>query len=124
MYTLPGWIRGDGNDEIYYKRNPTGNIITAVGNSNTIVTEFNLYQNYPNPFNPITTIRYQLPVNTKVRLKVYDILGREVTTLVDEVQDAGYKQVQWDASPVASGVYFCRLTTGGFTAVKKLIAIK
>ncbi len=71
--------------------------------------EYKLEQNFPNPFNPSTTIYYQLPFDSKVTLKVYDMLGREVRTLVDQEQQAGYKDVRFDAFNVATGAYFCRL---------------
>jgi len=91
--------------------------------------EFALYQNYPNPFNPITTIRYDLPKIGKVSLRVYDLLGQEVATLVDETQEAGYKSVRWNSTNhagnfVASGVYFYRLEVGQFVDIKKLMVIK
>ncbi len=82
---------------------------------------YNLLQNYPNPFNPTTVINYDLPVTSLVRLVVYDLLGREVTTLVNEKKHAGMYSVQWDASRMASGIYFYRLNTGSFSATKKLI---
>ena len=88
-----------------------------------------LEQNYPNPFNPFTVIRYQLPVKSSVSLKVFDVLGRNVVTLVDEVQDAGNKSVTWDAvansnSPLPSGVYYYRLQTETFSNTKKLLIIR
>jgi hypothetical protein len=77
-----------------------------------IPTSVRLAQNYPNPFNPSTTINYQLPTNSQVTLKVFDVLGREVATLVDEVQEAGYKHVEFRADGLASGVYLYRLQAG------------
>jgi hypothetical protein len=85
------------------------------GSGGPLPTAFALHQNYPNPFNPVTTIRYDLPVTGRVALEVYNILGQKVRTLVNEIQDAGFKSVQWDAGNVASGVYFCRLSVGGPT---------
>jgi V8-like Glu-specific endopeptidase len=79
---------------------------------------------YPNPFNPKTVISYQLPVKSYLTLKVYDILGREVTTLVNEVKPAGSYSVQWTAHGMPSGVYFCRLQAGPFVDTKKLILSK
>ena len=83
-----------------------------------------LMQNYPNPFNPVTIIRYQIPVRRKVALKVYDVVGRNVATLVDEEQEAGNKSAVWDARGVSSGIYFYRLQAGAFTETKKLILLK
>jgi Secretion system C-terminal sorting domain len=90
--------------------------------------EYKLEQNFPNPFNPATRIEYQLPVNSKVTLKIYDILGEEVTTLVNKEQDAGYKEVTFNGSRYASGVYIYRLTaqtkSNTYTSVKKMLMVK
>jgi photosystem II stability/assembly factor-like uncharacterized protein len=83
-----------------------------------------LWQNYPNPFNPITTISYQLLSRSQVSLRLYDVLGREVSTLVNETQEPGAHQVSWDASGFASGVYFYRLQAGSFVETKKLILLR
>ncbi len=86
--------------------------------------EFQLYQNYPNPFNPTTTISYQLPAAGYVALKVYDVLGRCVRTLVSEKQNAGIYTIGFDASNLSSGVYLYRLSAGRFSSTKKLILVK
>jgi hypothetical protein len=85
---------------------------------------FELHQNYPNPFNPTTRIEYATPRTSHVSLKVFDLLGREVATLVDEVQEAGFKSVEFNASDLASGVYFYRLQAGTFAQTKKLALIR
>ena len=85
---------------------------------------FILEQNYPNPFNPLTVIRYSLPVTGHVTLKIYNVLGQEVAVLIDEIQDAGYKSVEWDASGVPSGLYFYRITAGNYTTTQKTILMK
>ncbi len=87
-------------------------------------TTFELAQNYPNPFNPATTINYQLPTNALVTLKVYDVIGREVATLVNARQEAGRYTVNFNASTLASGVYFYRLQAGSFVETKKMMLVK
>lgn len=82
-------------------------------------TQYKIEQNYPNPFNPSTKILYQLPENSHVVIKIYDILGREIKTLVDAVQPAGYRTVVWIATDVASGIYFYRLDAVNITGLKK-----
>jgi hypothetical protein len=86
--------------------------------------EFVLYQNYPNPFNPNTVISYQLPVTSNVNLKVYDILGNEVATLVNEEKQPGVYEVEFDASSLASGMYLYKLQAGTFVQTKKMILLK
>jgi hypothetical protein len=85
---------------------------------------FCLEQNYPNPFNPLTVIRYQLPVDSWVTLKIYNTLGEEVFTLIEGIQDAGFKSVEFNANKLPSGIYFYRLTAGAFAETKKLLFIK
>jgi hypothetical protein len=85
---------------------------------------YSLSQNYPNPFNPGTTITYELPASSMVRLSAYDMLGREVSVLVNERRDAGVHEVRFDGSNLASGVYFYRLQAGDFVQSKSLILLK
>jgi hypothetical protein len=87
-------------------------------------TEYGLDQNYPNPFNPSTTISYQLPEKNHVSLNVYDILGNLVSTLVDREMEAGYYNVNWNASQLASGIYIYRIISGSFVSTKKMILMK
>lgn len=98
----------------------------------TIPTEYKLEQNYPNPFNPTTKIRYTIaPPNLpkgealgRVTLRIYDVIGNEVATLVNEEKQAGYYEVEWDASRLASGVYIYRLQAGNFIQTKKMILLR
>jgi len=86
--------------------------------------EYRLSQNYPNPFNPATEITYAIPEDVQVTLKVYNVLGAEVATLVDAQQKASFYMVRWDAGNLASGVYFCRLQAGDFNKTIKMILLK
>jgi hypothetical protein len=88
--------------------------VDETGIISSLPTVFNLKQNYPNPFNPATIIDYAVPSNEFVSLKVYDILGREVITLVNEQKNAGYYSISFNASNLSSGVYFYKLTAGDF----------
>jgi hypothetical protein len=99
-------------------------LLVGLGNINTEVRNFKLGQNYPNPFNPSTTINYQLPAKNHVSLKVYDILGNLVTTLVDQEMEAGYYNVNWNAGQLASGIYIYRIISGSFVSTKKMILMK
>ncbi|MDL1891944.1 T9SS type A sorting domain-containing protein [Sphingobacteriales bacterium CHB3] len=90
----------------------------------SLPTEFVLLQNYPNPFNPSTTIKYNLPIDAHVTLKLYDVLGREVLTLIDEQAEGGYHSATLDASRLSSGVYFYRMQAGAFSQTKKLLLLR
>ncbi|MCC7159583.1 MAG: T9SS type A sorting domain-containing protein, partial [Ignavibacteria bacterium] len=89
-----------------------------------IPNTYKLEQNYPNPFNPTTNIKFGLPNAGNVKLVVFDILGREVTTLVNEYKIAGIYTVDFDASMYSSGVYFYRIESGDFSQTKKMLLIK
>jgi hypothetical protein len=104
---------------------------SAVEVQRQVPQRFALAGNYPNPFNPTTVISYQLPVASYVTLKVYNMLGQEVATLVEGTQEAGYKSVEWNAGARASGIYFCRLEatsindrTNHFMQVKEIVLIR
>jgi hypothetical protein len=95
--------------------------------TNIIPQTYNLSQNYPNPFNPITKINYELPKDGRVKLVIYDILGREIKTLVNELKQAGRYTVEFNGTQYASGVYFFRIQVDGgnsYTAVKKMVLVK
>jgi hypothetical protein len=88
------------------------------------LASFELLQNYPNPFNPSTTIRYGLPARTHVLLTVYNTIGQQVAILQDGEQDAGYHEVRFNASGLASGTYFYRIQAGDFSQVKRLLLLR
>ncbi|MFA6457287.1 MAG: T9SS type A sorting domain-containing protein, partial [Bacteroidota bacterium] len=86
--------------------------------------QYSLSQNYPNPFNPETNIEFHIPQNGFVTLKIYDALGREVALLVNDVMNAGVYTAKFDGSRLSSGVYYCRMTAGGSSAMKKMLLLK
>ena len=92
--------------------------------SSQVPKEFILYQNYPNPFNPTTTISYQIPKAGNVTIKIFDCLGREIKTLVDEFKQQGFYSINFDASHLASGIYFYQLKAGGFVSTKKMVVLR
>ncbi|MGB5849156.1 MAG: T9SS type A sorting domain-containing protein, partial [Ignavibacteriaceae bacterium] len=101
-------------------------IVTGVEEETTLPTEFSLEQNYPNPFNPSTKIKYSVPQLSKVVIKVFDILGNEIETLINEEKPAGEYNVDFriDNLELPSGIYFYRLQAGEFIQVKKMILLK
>jgi hypothetical protein len=103
-----------------FRLNAQAGYVNKVG----LPTEYLLAQNYPNPFNPSTQIHYELPNDGQVKLVVYDVLGREVTTLVNDVKAAGKYDASFSTKVVGSGVYFYRLQAGGFVNTKKMILLK
>jgi hypothetical protein len=92
--------------------------------NNSLPKEFALHQNYPNPFNPSTVIKFDLPEDSRVTLIVYDMLGRELTKLVDDVRPAGYHSITWNAKNIASGLYYYKLCAGNFVRVHKMMLLK
>jgi photosystem II stability/assembly factor-like uncharacterized protein len=100
------------------------NVVSVRIDQRQIPDHFALEQNFPNPVNPSTIIKYQIPHTARIILKVFDLLGQHVVTLVDEVQEAGYKSVEFDGSHLASGVYIYRLQAGDFLQTRKLLILK
>jgi hypothetical protein len=137
------WVKVDQDGELVLSSSST--IVSAASHMNVVTiaelppappasnwtepealdpTEFMLAQNYPNPFNPTTEFRYVLPENGHVVLTVFNVLGQEVSVVVDKIESAGYKAVSFDASKLQSGIYFFRLTAGRFTETKKMLLLK
>ena len=133
-YIIAGWSSSFGNiyyyhAHVYLIKTDGNGLITdvPVPKLRGIPRDFVLKQNYPNPFNPSTTINYELPAESWVSLKVYNLFGQEVATLAEGKQEAGYKTVEWNASRqvgIASGVYFYRLRAGSLTETKQLLLLK
>jgi hypothetical protein len=118
-------VSGYGNDMFIDSICQRSSIVTSIGNNqNTIPLLYNLSQNYPNPFNPATQIKYDLPKQGFVTLKIYDVLGREITKLVNEVKSPGSYIVDFDGTNLSSGVYFYKLEVNGFNEVKRMMLIK
>ncbi|MBI3192859.1 MAG: T9SS type A sorting domain-containing protein, partial [Ignavibacteriae bacterium] len=97
---------------------------TGVPGEEELPERITLVQNYPNPFNPSTVISYRLSVHSSVSLTVYNLLGEEITTLVNETQDAGFKSVEWNVSGLPSGVYVARLIVGNTVQTKAMLLMK
>jgi len=106
-----------------WSNSTTFNVATDI-KDNTIPTVYALDQNFPNPFNPVTKINYQLPKNSFVMLIVYDVLGKQVASLVNEEQAAGVYQTTFDGSGLSSGIYFYKIQAGDFVETKKLVLMK
>jgi endoglucanase len=104
----------------------TGNaaLVTGVPAVSGLPLQFQLHQNYPNPFNPSTTIHYEVAVAGSVTITVYDVLGRQIRTLMNEEKQPGAYSVSWDASDVSNGIYFYQMRAGTFTDVKRLVVVK
>lgn len=120
--SIGGAVGGGG---IIINTTTGGAIVGLEPVSNSIPREFKLYQNYPNPFNPVTLIKYDLPKEVNVTIKIYDLLGREVATLVNnELKKAGRYELNWNAGNYASGVFFYRIEAGSYVNSKKMVLVK
>ena len=124
----------DQHDELYIcsfdgKIYKFSQALSTVKIDGIIPNKIFLHQNYPNPFNPVTTLRYDLPENGLVNITIYDMLGRQVKTLMDQTQDAGYRSVIWNATddygkPVSAGIYLYQIQAGGYIRTKKMVLLK
>ncbi len=146
-YTIAGLVPGSysiGTDKYGYTSDQTSNVsldyngnytssasftlspvdVTSINTAGTTVTNYQLYQNYPNPFNPTTVIKFSVPVASRVSLKVYNVLGSEVATLVNGEKPEGNYSVTFNGSNLASGIYFYQLKAGNFIQTKKLVLMK
>ena len=125
-YLYVSYVEYEGNDtgQAYVAIYDLTKNSTAIEPAHSAPKEFRLEQNYPNPFNPTTKIGYELPSKVRVHLVVYDILGREVSTLVDQVMPAGYHEVEFPASGLSSGIYFYKIQAGLYSFTKKMLLTK
>ena len=113
-------------DDIYWSG---GGELMTVSNTNSLLEEFVLKDNYPNPFNPVTTLRYELAVNTNVKITIYDMMGRLVKILADKIEMAGYKSIKWNGTndrnePVSAGLYLYTIQAGDYRQTKKMVLLK
>ncbi len=117
-----GWAVGDTG--LILKTTTGGEPIGIKPISNNVPGKFALYQNYPNPFNPVTKIKFDIPKSSNAKLVIYDVLGREVTTLVNEQLKPGSYEVDWNAANYSSGIYLYKLITAEFNEIRKMVLIK
>jgi hypothetical protein len=115
---------GNWKDSIYGPGTITQIITSVTGDENLIPSVYSLSQNYPNPFNPVTRINYSIPKQGLVTIKIYDALGREVQTIVNEMKTPGKYIVDVDGTNLSSGVYFYKLASNDFVSIKKMILLK
>ena len=131
IFHTVGSLTGETNGSFFDVPTPgfTNTDDLNINHDKTIPDQYILFPNYPNPFNPLTTLRYDLPENAMVNITIYDMLGREIKTLVNTTQDAGFKSVQWDATndygkPVSAGIYLYQIQAGEFVQTKKMVLLK
>jgi PKD repeat protein len=128
-YTVTLSVKDNSNATAITTQNVQITNLVGIASEIAIPEKFELSQNFPNPFNPMTTIRYALPEKANVRLTIYNMLGKEVRTLVNEFEEAGYKSVIWDGldqygRSLSTGVYIYRIQAGDFTQTRKMVFMK
>ena len=128
-------LKGSGTTQIANPQSPI-KLRLFLSKGVELPKEFAIDQNFPNPFNPTTAIKYQIPVSSNVTLRIFNIMGEEIKTLVNAIQDPGYKSIEWNSTnnagnPVASGIYFYRIdavdvnnSANSFVQVKKMLLLK
>jgi hypothetical protein len=99
-------------------------VLTSVEEEDLLPVQYKLEQNYPNPFNPVTTIKYAVAERSRVIIKVYNIAGEEIVTLVNEEKDRGWYEVKFRAEEISSGIYLCRMQAGNYVSIKKMMLLK
>jgi len=119
----------DENDHIIVDINIYSTSNINIANDPPFPAQPQLYQNFPNPFNPVTTLRYEIPETGLVNITIYNMLGREVKTLINQTQDAGYRSVIWNATndygiPVSAGIYLYQIQAGEYISTKKMVLLK
>ncbi len=122
LYLIGGLNNARTPLDIVYEINPS--VVLPVDEGKLLPSTISLDQNYPNPFNPSTTIKYSIPNQTNVTIKVFDVLGSEIITLLNEEKPAGNYEVTWDASGFSSGVYFYKLSAGKYVETRKMLLLK
>ena len=118
---LKSWI---ANRIYWMDANMVGEPTDLNDSKEQIPSDFFLEQNYPNPFNPATNINYSIPIEALITVKIYDLLGNEITTLVNEIKAPGEYSIKLSANGMTSGVYYCRMISGDFISTRKLILLK
>ena len=139
VYIIAAYIVGRGNNPLssipaaseiatfvqqFYQSNFDENLVDVNDDMELVINDYVLYQNYPNPFNPFTKISYQIPQQGFVTLKIFDVLGKEVATLVNEEKPAGRYEVNFSSKGIASGVYIYRMKVNDFIESKKMILLR
>jgi len=122
VYYRVATVDSAGNQSVYSEE--IGLVLTGTVGGGSTPTQFALYQNYPNPFNPETIIEYDVPVESHVVVAIYDVRGKELERLVDEQRPVGSFRVSWKPNDLATGIYFCRMTAGTYSSVRKILYVK
>jgi len=128
-YAVKLTVTDNSNESTFTTQNVEITTVVSIAEGNNLPDKYELNQNYPNPFNPITSIRYALPEQSMVKLTIYDMLGKEVVTLVNQAEEAGYKSVDWNGlnqhgQLVSTGIYFYRIQANHFSQIRKMVFIK